>query len=535
MKRKLEQLTDTYDLLIIGGGIYGACMAWEASLRGLSVALVEKADFGGATSANSLKIIHGGLRYLQSADFKRMRESIRERKTLMRIAPHLVHPLPILIPTYGHGLKGKEALGLAMALNDLISSDRNWLQDRQKYIPRGRVISKQECLQHLPGMSEAGLTGGALFYDAQVHNSERLTLAFVRSAEQAGATVANYVQAVGFLQAGDHIVGVRANDVFSGTELCIRARTVINTSGPWINQILGLLNRQPPQPMARAVNLVLRRSLFHSHAVGLASGSGRFLFVVPWRDRSILGTDYTVWTGEPDALEVSEGQIESFLRELNQAYPAANLGREDVAVVHSGLLPCSGITPDGKPILSKHYRICDHAHQGLPGLISVTGVKYTTARDVAQKTIDYIFKNRGQEPPPSTSSLTPVYGGGIEQFADFLQTAIARTHTLDKETVQHLVYNYGSKYQSVLKYLISSPPNKLAVLQAEVIYAVREEMAQRLSDVVFRRTGLGSAELPSAEILQFCAEVMETELDWSPVRTQQELQAVSAEPTAVGV
>ncbi|MGF1480879.1 MAG: glycerol-3-phosphate dehydrogenase/oxidase [Cyanophyceae cyanobacterium] len=527
MHRNLTKLTEkVYDLLIIGGGIYGACMAREASLRGLSVALVEKGDFGSATSANSLKIIHGGLRYLQNADFKRMRESICERTTLMRIAPHLVHPLPILIPTYGHGLKGKKALGVAMMLNDLISSDRNWIQDRQKHIPRGRVISKRECLEYLPTIPTARLTGGATFTDAQVYNSERLTLAFVRAAEQAGADVANYVQVVGFIQEGDRIIGVRANDALAGTPLEIRAQTVVNTSGPWVNQVLGLLNRQQAQPWARAMNLVLRRPLFSTYAVGLANRNGRFLFVVPWRERSIIGTSYTPWQGEPDALSVSERDIRDFLNEVNQTFPAAQLSREDVALVHSGLLPCSR-TIQGEPILTKHYQIYDHAQQGWPGLISVTGVKYTTARDVAQKAIDYIFHTWEQQPPPSISSLTPVYGGQIEQFAEFLQEAIARfAHTLEEKVVRRLVYNYGSAYPNVLKYLISHPPNDLAVLRAEVIYAIREEMAQRLSDVVFRRTELGSAGCLNPELLQFCAEVMGTELGWSPVRTQQELRTI---------
>jgi glycerol-3-phosphate dehydrogenase len=145
-----------FDLLVLGGGMYGACVAWDATLRGLSVALVDKADFGGATSSNSLKIIHGGLRYLQHADFRRMRESILERRTLMQIAPHLVHPLPVLLPTYGHGLQGPEVFAAALCINDLVSFDRNRLRDPQKHIPRGRVISKQSCLRHLPGLDSQG-------------------------------------------------------------------------------------------------------------------------------------------------------------------------------------------------------------------------------------------------------------------------------------------------------------------------------------------------------------------------------------------
>lgn len=291
MKRNLASLTQTvYDVLIIGGGIYGASVAWEASSRGLSVALVEQSDFGGATSANSLKTIHGGLRYLQTADLKRMRESISERTTLMGIAPHLVHPLPVLIPTYGHGTKGKEALSIALKLNDLVSFDRNRLSDKQKHLPKGRVVSKTECQQLVPGLTIEGLTGGAVFHDAQVYNSERLTLAFLHSAVAQGADVSNYTKVTGFLQQENRITGVKVVDVLSENSFEIQAKTVINTSGPWVNHVLGLVKPQPPQHqmgLAQAMN-VITRPLFNHYAVGLP-GKGRFWFVSPWRGKSMIG------------------------------------------------------------------------------------------------------------------------------------------------------------------------------------------------------------------------------------------------------
>ena len=267
MQRKIQALANTtFDLLVLGGGIQGACVAWEATLRGLSVALIDQSDFGAATSANSLKIIHGGLRYLQTADFNRMRQSIRERQILMRIAPHLVHPLPVLVPTYGHGLKGREAMMVALKLNDWISCDRNQgLNDPHKHIPPGQVISRQSCLQQVPGIAKQGLTGAVTFHDAQVYNSERLTLSFIKSAAQQGATVANYVKAIGFLQTGDQIQGVTAQDGPTGAPLDIRAKAVINTSGPWLNQVLGLLPMaHPDQRFAKAINLVLRRPLLET-------------------------------------------------------------------------------------------------------------------------------------------------------------------------------------------------------------------------------------------------------------------------------
>ncbi|NEO98906.1 MAG: glycerol-3-phosphate dehydrogenase/oxidase [Symploca sp. SIO2E9] len=551
MKRNLIELTrHIYDLLVIGGGIYGACVAREASLRGLSVALVEKADFGSATSANSLKTIHGGLRYLQHADLKRMRESIYERKTLMRIAPHLVHPLPVLLPTYGHGMKGKEVLSVALALNDIISCDRNWLKDPQKHIPNGRVISKQECQQLLPGIPHQGLTGGALFYDAQVYNSERLTISFLHSAEQAGANVANYVEVIGFLQEGNCVTGVQAKDSLTGEGFDIRAKTIVNTCGPWINRLLSLLNglqRQPQVPFAKAMNLVIRRPLFETYAVGISSRNSyrdpdalinkgsRLFFVAPWRGKSMIGTSYAVCDQDPDDFKILEKDIQEFLNEFNQAYPAANLKKEDVVFVHSGLLPRSGIEPQtGEPLMTKNYQLRDHSQEGLSGLISVVGVKYTTARDVAQRAVDQVFKSLGKKPVKSVSALTPIYGGEIDKFEDFLQNAIAKSpEGLGEEVMRRLVYNYGCAYPDVLQCLENypnashSPTDDLDVLKAEVLHGIREEMAQKLSDVVFRRTELGSAGYPGDKALNICAQTMGAEVGWSLSRIQEELREVN--------
>lgn len=543
MNRNLAQLSDRiYDLIIIGGGIYGACVAWEASLRGLSVALVEKADFGSATSANSLKIVHGGLRYLQHADFKRMRESIQERKTLMRIAPHLVHPLPIVIPTYGHGIKGREALGLAMKINDIISCDRNSNLDSQKHIPNGRLVSPDRCQQLLPDIPTRGLTGGAIFHDAQVYNSERLTLAMIRSAQQAGATVANYVRVTGFRQTGNCITGVKAEDTLTGDLFEIRAAMVVNTCGAWINNVLNLLEKspQPKTLFAKAMNLVIDRPLFGAYAAGISGSQAanqpkRFLFIAPWRGKSMIGTYYAPYDGDSENFQITEADIQQFLDRINDVYPPANLTRNDVSFVHGGLLPRTSINlQTGEPVLAKHYQIEDYARVGLSGLISVVGVKYTTARDVAQKTVDRIFRLWGVKPPSSKSATTPVYGGEIDKFQAFLDDSIKNyADEFSLETIHRLVYNYGSAYPDVLRYLeensysLSTDTQSLAVLKAEVIYAVREEMAQKLSDVVFRRTELGSAGYPGDRYLQLCAEIMSTELGWSRTRIQQELQEVN--------
>lgn len=546
MKRNLPALANTrYDLLIIGGGIYGACVAWDASLRGLSVALIEKTDFSSATSANSLKIIHGGLRYLQHADFKRARESISERKVLMRIAPHLIHPLPVLLPTYGHGLKGREIFALGLWVNDLIGFDRNRSSDPQKYLPKSRTISKKACLKLIPGIDPENISGGAIFYDAQVFNSERLPLAFLRSASEAGAQIANYVEAVGFLQQQNNVKGVIARDVLTGQSFEIQAKMVINTTGPWVNRVLNKLNQRTktaPVRFAKAFNLVTR-SLFAEYAVGISGKNhyqdsdsiinkgSRFFFIAPWRGYSLVGTEYQAYNGHPDEVVVTEEEIETFIAQINQVYPAARLQRKDVYFVHKGLVPMSGHDADAHSVqLTKHYQIHDHRQTGIQGLISVVGVKYTTARNVAEKTVNRIFEIWQKSSPVSTSATTPVYGGHIEQMEAFLNAAIREApYSLNPDTMRGLIYNYGTAYQEVLNYFVPAPESsEQALLKAMTLYGIHHEMAMKLTDIVFRRTDLGTVGYPGESQLKYCAEVMGAELGWNKHQISQEIQTAEA-------
>jgi glycerol-3-phosphate dehydrogenase len=549
MRRDLTGLeSQEFDLIVVGGGIYGACVAWDAARRVLSVAVLEKGDFVSATSANSLKTIHGGFRYLQNLDFPRMRESIRERRALSIIAPHLVHPLPVLIPTYGHGIMGREAMRLALLANDLIGFDRNRLDDPQKRIPNGRTISPRECLDLLPGLPERGLTGGAFFYDAQVYNSERLVLAFIRSAEKAGACVANYAEVTGFLSRNGRVTGVQVLDVPGGGRFEVRGRMVVNTTGPWVDWIRSKLDSGgqvgPKIRLAKALNIITR-PLFGSFAVGIPGDNGyqegdavgrkksSFLFVAPWRDRSIIGTIYAHYSGSPDDFKACEGDGIAVLNAYNRAYPAMPLGREDVTFLHAGLLPATSGTPEvGDVNLMKHCRIHDHHDEGVQGLLSVVGVKFTTARGVAEKVVDRVFTLWGQKAPASPH-LTPLVGGDIPRFDDFLQKSISRRpYGLQEGEVRSLVYNHGSAYTEVLACLPASMGgertlnDRQAALTAQVVYAVQNEMAMKLGDVIFRRTELGTAGHPGEEILEFCAGIMGKLFGWNESRVRQEIDEV---------
>jgi len=555
MHRNLTNLANNhFDVLIIGGGIYGAWTAWDAAQRGLSVALIEKGDFGGATSANSLKIMHGGLRYLQHADFKRMRESIRERSILLRVVPHLVQPLPCLMPTYGHGMKGREALGIAMRLNDVMSFDRNaQLDDPQKHIPNGRVVSADEVKRLVPEIETKNLTGGALWYDCQNYNSERLLFSILHSAANAGAEMANYVEAIGFEKQANRIVAANVKNILTGDKFSIRAKLIINTCGPWVDLLLNRLDgrksRQQKFLPSKTMNLVIKRQLIPEYAVGVSSKfefkdkdaiiskGSRALFIVPWREYSLVGTTHLPFDSDASNFKITEEDIHTFMNELNEAYPAANLKREDISFFYGGLLPMVPSNGShGDVRLVKHYTLCDHQQEdGVEGFITVIGVKYTTARDVAEKTIDLVFKKIGKPAPRCRTHETPLKGGGMKSFNEFLARETRRPQPgVSAGVVKHLVCNFGSAYSEVLKYIATDPKasepivRDSDIIKSEVLYNLREEMAQKLSDIVRRRTELGSAGYPGDAAVQNCATIMANELGWNTGKMQQEIREAQA-------
>ena len=305
MRRDLSRLLErTFDLLVVGAGIQGACIAWDACLRGLTVALVDRGDFGAATSANSLGIVHGGLRYLARGDLPRMLDSIRERSALLRIAPGLVEPLPVLLPTYQGG-QGRAAYRTALLINDLISRTRNRGLPPEYAIPDGRVIAKNECLRLFPWFPADGLTGGALWYDGRLRHPERLTLSFVRSAAERGVVPINYLRVDRILVQDGQAAGARLTDLAQGTQCEVKARSVVVAAGPWTESLISAtLGREAGAVSAGhalAVNIRIDRVLT-SVAIGVRSrtgadldpvgGGGRYLFAAPQSGGTLLGTWY---------------------------------------------------------------------------------------------------------------------------------------------------------------------------------------------------------------------------------------------------
>lgn len=488
MKRDLSGLADTvHDLVVVGGGIHGACIAWDATLRGLQVGLIEAEDFGGATSANSLRIVHGGLRYLARGDFRRMRESIRERRAFLRIAPSLVEPLAVVVPTRGMGSQSRAGLGTAVVLNDLCSLDRNRGVSADRRLPRGRLLSLDACRRLFPSFPSAGTTGGALWYDARVRHPERLTLAFVRSAAVRGARVANYCRMERPLDDGGMVRGVVATDVLTGQAVELRGRSVVLAAGPWTGSLAGA--DHPGRPHAFALNLVIGRRLAET-AVGVRAttaadedpiiGGRRFIFLAPQGDTTLLGTWYAPAQDRNEEL-IRRGTA-MLLREVRDSCPGLELTASDVVHRQWGLLPLkAGLEPGRPDSLADRPRLLDHGRTGgMRGMFSVEGVKYTTARLVAERVVDRVVAGAGRR-------------------ADRCRTADVR---VDQDE--------------------PAAPG----LEDQVRRAVRDEMAVRLADVVLRRVWAGPPPASAADRVATAARITGSELGWSAGHQESEIEDV---------
>ncbi|MEA3150803.1 MAG: glycerol-3-phosphate dehydrogenase [Gammaproteobacteria bacterium] len=544
MKRDLDALAaEQFDVLVVGGGAFGAAAAWDASLRGLRVALIEQNDFGSGASAECFKMVHGGIRYLQHADIKRLRFSCAQRSAMLRIAPHLVNPLPIVIPTYGHGRQGKAFLAAGMLAYDLLTAGRNaGIADRSRHIRGTELLSKRRILELFPEIETRSLTGGAVFEDGQMYNAARLVLAFVKSAANKGAIAANYTQALRFLWDGRRVVGMRVRDTVADDEFDIRASLVLNAAGPWADYLLQdpqyfpghrrghfsrdacfLVNRRPTSRYALAVPA---RSKDSDAVVGRAA---RHLFAVPWRDCTLIGVWHRLFPERPDTAQVEEPELASWIEEMNAGYPALCLKRDDVIYANCGLVPFGdGKTAAGELSFGKESRFIDHRAHGVEGLVTLIGIRYTTARGDAATALDMLLKQRPGAPAAAPTDRTPLVGGDFSEFSA-LQAAArgAVPASVSERSLDAWLRNYGTEYIRVADLSkaigMAEPLGDSDTLMAEVSYAVRDEMAQHLADVVMRRTNLGSGSHPGLRVLQSAALGMQRELGWSEQRRTTEI------------
>ncbi len=548
MARALAALAGReFDLLVVGGGITGAATAWDAAQRGLSVALLERGDFGGATSAESLKVVHGGVRYLQHLDLVRVRESSRERRALLRMAPHLVHPMPFVVPTYGHGMRGPEILAVAFTILNAVTADRNrGLTDPSRRVSAARIVSRARVLDWFPDINKEGLTGAGVFYDGQIFNPPRLVWAMVRTAARAGAAVANYCDVIALLLQGGRVVGVSAEDRLGGEKFEVRARTVVNAAGPYAEALLVRSGVRAARsvPFSRDMALVLKRQFVNGRALALQTRyrdpsavltrGARHLFLVPWRGKTLVGVNSLIWHDEPDSLRVTEAEVADFVAEIAEADPKLGLTMDDVALVMAGLLPVEkGDAKGGDVSFGKRPLVVDHAGtDGVQGLVSAISNRYTVARGAAERAVDLVYRKLGREVRPCRTEVTRIQGADFFRFDDLVrEVAEALPEGIDRPIADRLARDHGSAYGEVLRLARERPEWGVTIggtdiLRAEVVHAARSEMVCKLSDAVFGRTGIATAGDPGSAELEESADLVAAQLGWDPARRERELREV---------
>jgi len=513
------------DVLIIGGGITGAGIARDAALRGFRTALVDKSDFGAGTSSHSSRLIHGGIRYLEQRAFHLVFEASRERRVLLKIAPHLVRPLAFLFPVYRGGRIPAWKLRAGMWLYDLLSVFRNvhwhrWL--------RAKKVRRVE-----PALRDRGLSGAALYWDAQTDDS-RLVIATMRSAIRAGALAANYVETTALLKPDGRVRGAVVRDVLTGQTATIRANVVVNATGPWSDH-LRQLDDPRAAPMLRLTKgahvTVPRRRIGNEHAVTLLSQlDGRVMFVLPWGELSYIGTTDTDADASPDALRVTAADVTYLLRSANAAFPDAHLGSHDVISAWSGLRPLLREDHANPSQVSREHRVLESPQ----GLISIAGGKLTTyrvmARDVVDRVATRVHELDGRPVPArARTDRLPLPGGEAAELEVLVEAARARGAS--DATARHLVAYYGSEAAAVLNLvdrdrrlgepILAGRPE----IWAEVSHAVERELAVRVQDVLIRRLHLfyeladqGRAVVPKV------AARMKQLLGWDDVKEAEELR-----------
>ena len=534
MERYTEHISkEIFDLLVIGGGITGAAVAYEAASRGLSVVLFEKGDFSEATSAASSKMIHGGLRYLNNMEFSLVRESLRERRILSNIAPNFVYPIPMVFPHYRGSIKtNKWMIKSGLLLYDLMGFGKGNTWDKSKRIPGHITVSSQEALSLYPVIKSDGLTGASIFYDCINICPERLTLAFIKSALSHGAKAANYARVTGFLLDGkkETVCGVTVRDLLTHTAHPVKAHVTVNCAGPWADSVLGLLKGENPAPLKRSEGIhVITKKLFHEDAaVGAVTPRGRHCFLLSWRDHTLVGTTDTLYEGNPDDYRVTLKGIQDLLREVNGSFAGLRLTVKDVLHAYGGLRPLVGSRRTETYRATRRYEIHESRIDTSGGLLTVEGGKWTTSRGLAEKVLDRLRKKTDLPIGPSVSRKRYLKGSEIRDMNGFLRSIKEKYRDFEPKILDYVGRIYGTAYEKVLTLckdepLLRQPLNDDGDIPAQVLYGVRHEMVRTLQDILLRRTGIATLGNPGKAVLVRVARIMAPELRWNEEKILAEI------------
>lgn len=482
-ERNLSALgEEQFDVLIIGAGITGAGVAREAAMRGLRVALVEKADFASGTSSRSSRLIHGGLRYLEHGELHLVYEASRERRILLGIAPHLVRPLRFLWPIFEKARIPRWKLRAGFLLYDALALFRN--------IANHRSLDRKSVLQEEPALRQAGLRGGVTYFDAATDDI-RLTIANVRAAAEAGAVVVNHVAVRSMSKEGALVNGVCAEDLLTGQSINVSARTVVNATGPWSDGVRRLANPDAPLTVrgTKGVHVAIAQSrIGNNGALTLLSPiDGRVVFILPAGRLTIIGTTDSDYSGPPDAVLPTAADVTYLLRTANSFFPSAHLVSGDVISAWAGIRPLVSDGAGSPGNVSREHAV----HWTTPGLLSVSGGKLTTYRSMAEDVVDEIARSLGGPLDHASTERVPLPGGDMESFED--ESARAREVIGIPDVADHLVAAHGAEWRDVWAIveddnaLIARVSPDLPYIAAEIRWAIEHEMALTLADILVRR------------------------------------------------
>lgn len=518
-----------FDAIIIGAGINGAGIARDAAMRGLKVLLLDKGDICSGTSGWSSRLIHGGLRYLEHGELGLVRESLRERERLLRLAPHLVRPLPMLIPIYKDGRRGKLLIRAGMILYDLLSFDKS--------LARHRMLSRAETLRRIPGINPDGLRGAARYYDAQVEFAERLVVENALSAREHGAMILTDARVERLIVERDAVRGVEFTDLRGGGVHQARASITLNVAGPWVDRILTGASRSSEQLLGgtKGSHLIVdeftgapQDALYVEAAL-----DGRPFFIIPWNEKYLIGTTDTRYVGDLDRVEACEDEINYLLRETNRVIPTAKLARDSVLYTYAGVRPLPFVHRRAESGITRRHFIHDHA-PGLNNFLSIVGGKLTTYRNLSEQAVDLLLAKLSRKTAPCTTAEQVLPGALTKDFKAFRATLEESYKELPESLLERLLRIYGTRAASVLKLceedavLVRIFDNETGAIGAEIVLAFRDEMAETLSDCLMRRTMVGLNSSAGLNAVEAAAQVARKHLGWSEERAASEVAAYRA-------
>ncbi|HUF46365.1 MAG TPA: FAD-dependent oxidoreductase [Vicinamibacterales bacterium] len=533
MQRDIETLTGRrFDLVVVGGGIHGLFAAYEAASRGWSTALIEAGDIGSGATFNHQRTLHGGLRALQSGNFLKARRQIAERRTWAAIAPHLVRPLPFLIGTYRFTKRSRMLLRAGLKLYDTIGRRRNAGVLPELHLPRTRLESRAATRALFPGIDARGLSGGAVWYDYQTRHPERLTWSVALAAEAAGATLATYVETVGPLRSNGRFTGCRVQDRLTGREVDVEASVTLLSAGAGLSRLHEAFGLSGAPPLLRAVNVLVNRPARDIALAGSPGPGGRMLTAVPWAGHVLVGTHQSPEPVEPGEVHAPAEAVAALVGEANLAFPSLKLTPADVLLVHHGLVPA--VVRGRRAALRGEPLVIGHSAHGAPGVVSLAGTKFTTARSAALEALRAVARELGRSRGSSRTDRAVLPHADIADAEGRLIECMRDVGiSLDPDIVDHLSSWYGTEAADVVRHAMSAGglerlTPETPVLTAEVTYAVDRAAAVRLEDVLLRRTPLSAAGHPGRAVTERVAALMGARLGWPAAQQEAELQSFDA-------